>query len=241
MSDILYQKYTSTSTSFHQDEKAINQVYQHIYQTYIQPYLPSIDKDSVKILDIGCGWGGLLKVLQQKGYSQATGFDISPEQVETAIARGVKNITSQSIEDFLSHTKPEQYDRIILFDVLEHFPSDAGVELMQKIRTLLKPQGKILIQVPNGASLILINYYNDITHYKAFTPTSLTQIAKMSGFQHSIHQEVLPYLPFKKKVLSRVLWYGIIKPLSRLYMLAAVGNSGGKIYTPNILSIWTKE
>lgn len=241
MANILYDNYTSTSTSFLGNERDILKVYEDMYQKYIKPLLPIQNKDSISILDVGCGWGGLIKVLQQDGYTSSTGFDISKEQIDTARSLGVKNVIDQSIEQFCLNAKDESFDYILLFDILEHFPADKGIDLMNQIYRLLKPGGKIIIQVPNGNSLISINYYGDITHYKAFTPTSLSQIAKITGFEEEGYKEVLPYLPFKKKILSRFLWYLIIKPLSRVYMLATVGNSGGKVYTPNIMGVWSKK
>lgn len=240
MAHDLYQNYTTTSTSFHGNTAFALDMYYNMYQMHISIHMPQTNRSEVKILDIGCGWGGLLKVLQQEGYPQAEGFDLSQEQVDTALSLGVRNVTVNTIEDFFANAPDASYDVILLFDVLEHFPSEAGVTLMKHIQQALKPGGKVILQVPNGASLISVNYYSDVTHYKAFTPTSLNQVAKMAGFSHTECTEALPYLPFKKKLLSRFLWYIWIKPLSRAYMLATVGNSAGKVYTPNIVSVWSK-
>ena len=243
MANILYSNYTSTSTSFLGNERDILKVYEDMYLKYIKPLLPTQNKDSICILDVGCGWGwgGLIKVLQQDGYTSSTGFDISTEQIETAKSLGVKNVIAQSIEQFCLDTKDGSFEYILLFDILEHFPADKGVDLIQNMYRLLKPEGKIIIQVPNGNSLMSINFYGDITHYKAFNTSSLGQIAKMTGFQEEFYKEVLPLLPLKKKILSRFLWHLIIKPLSRIYMLATVGNSAGKVYTPNIIAVWSKK
>ncbi len=240
MNNDLYQNYTTTSTSFHGNESFAFDMYKDMYKRHISMHIPDTDPSNLTILDIGCGWGGLLKVLQQEGYSQAEGFDLSPEQIKTARSLNIKNVSVNTIEDFFRKSTKETYDIVLLFDVLEHFPSQEGVNLMKSIYTVLKPKGKVILQVPNGASLISLNFYSDITHFKAFTSTSLHQVAKMAGFDKVTCTEALPYLPWKKRILSRFLWYFWIKPLSRAYMLATVGNSGGKVYTPNIISIWEK-
>ncbi len=212
MAHDLYENYTSTSTSFHGHSDYAFDMYHDMFERFIAPHLPKHERETIKILDIGCGWGGLLKVLQEKGYTQSEGFDLSQEQVDNAVSLGINNVTTNTIESFFETSTPNSYDVIILFDVLEHFPSDEGVKHMKAIQSMLKPGGKIILQVPNGASLISINYYSDVTHFKAFTPVSLGQVSKMAGFSSIECQEALPYLTGNKKRLSRFLWQILIKP-----------------------------
>ena len=54
-----------------------------------------------KIIDLGCGNGGFVYWLQQIGYQNAEGIDISAEQIETGQKLGIKNIKQADIKEFL--------------------------------------------------------------------------------------------------------------------------------------------
>lgn len=59
----LYDQYTSTSTSFSLEDKGLLESYYAFYKKIIAPVLSQ--DTSVPILDIACGWGGLLSVLHE--------------------------------------------------------------------------------------------------------------------------------------------------------------------------------
>src|SRR5262249_48963311 len=45
------------------------------------------------ILDVGCGFGGLLMHLRDRGYTNVRGVDVSPEQVAMAHRLGLSSVT----------------------------------------------------------------------------------------------------------------------------------------------------
>ena len=236
----LYDQYTSTSTSFSLEDKGLLESYYALYSTIIAPILPQ--DTSVPILDIACGWGGLLSVLQKEGYQESYGFDVSQEQIDQARQLGVDNVQVSDILEYVDSCQKESFQVILLIDILEHLPVSELVTVMKRLKEILRPEGTIIIQVPNGACLVSLNFYSDLTHYRAFTSISLTQLARMSGLTPNSYQEVLPNLPTRKRRwLSRGAWYGLIKPFTYLYMLATVGNNGGGVYTPNIVGYWRKK
>src|SRR4051794_30806422 len=53
------------------------------------------------MLDVGCGSGGMVWWLQQRGYANAAGIDISPEQVAVARALGVAGVEQADLRDHL--------------------------------------------------------------------------------------------------------------------------------------------
>lgn len=100
-----------------------------------------------RILDIGCGNGRLLWAARRAGW-QAKGLELSPELARYAAERtGVEVMTG----DFLStDPAPEDrgaYDVVSLRHVLEHLPYP--LEAMKRIRSLLKPGGYLLVEMPN--------------------------------------------------------------------------------------------
>src|SRR5690349_110334 len=77
------------------------------------PLLRGIDQQA-RVLEIGCGSGELLAFLQSRGFLNAHGIDISPEQVALARARGVDAEVGDALRTSGS------YALIIAVDVLEH-------------------------------------------------------------------------------------------------------------------------
>jgi 2-polyprenyl-3-methyl-5-hydroxy-6-metoxy-1,4-benzoquinol methylase len=97
-----------------------------------------------RLLDFGCGGGYFLRYAVNAGWS-AMGFDVGKAAIETCRTNQLL-ATSQ-----LSDLEPASFDVILLNHVLEHIEEPA--ELMRSLCTLLGPQGKIFIEVPNVRSL----------------------------------------------------------------------------------------
>jgi SAM-dependent methyltransferase len=104
-----------------------------------------IGAKDVRIIDIGCAQGGLLKALARRGFSSLSGIDPSAccvEQIKTlgfpAWQGHFDNLPSIS----------EKYDFIISTQVLEHVLDTHGA--FCALRKLLAPGGKIYIEVPDA-------------------------------------------------------------------------------------------
>jgi len=81
----------------------------------------SLKPDS-RVLDIGCGWGGLALYLAELTSAQVTGITLSHEQLALARVRGAeKNLASQiefRLQDY--RDVAEQFDRIVSVGMFEH-------------------------------------------------------------------------------------------------------------------------
>jgi SAM-dependent methyltransferase len=80
------------------------------------------------IAEIGCGSGAVLNQLSKlQEFSQARikGFDISPQAIAIARSLGNERIVF-SQEDLLSAQNTEQFDALLVIDVLEHVPDYMG-------------------------------------------------------------------------------------------------------------------
>lgn len=146
-------------------------------------WIPASCQASHRFLELGCGTGQFLAYLAAKGATAIVGVDHDPElaQVipETAKAFFRQGDILQLIEDQTLGL----FDRIFLFDVLEHFSPDEGCTLLKAVRRRLAPGGKVVLKVPNAASPWGIQYqYGDLTHKTAYTPLSLRQMAEATGF-----------------------------------------------------------
>ncbi|MBQ2657494.1 MAG: class I SAM-dependent methyltransferase [Erysipelotrichaceae bacterium] len=99
-----------------------------------------VRKNSV-IVDVGCGYGRVLKILQEEGYENLTGFDFSPMMIERA-RRESPLIHFETMEEGKIPLEDESADAVILFAVLTCIVSDEKQEaLIEEIHRILKPNG----------------------------------------------------------------------------------------------------
>ena len=97
------------------------------------------------VLDIGCGEGLLLEYLTKTRGISGCGVDIAPEAVRLAGARGVK----VEVADILHWEVEQEYDYIILSEILEHLANPE--EVIAKVRHRFRKA--LLVSIPN------IGYY----------------------------------------------------------------------------------
>jgi cyclopropane-fatty-acyl-phospholipid synthase len=108
-----------------------------------------------RLLDIGCGWGGLLgRALAHTSIEHGTGLTLSDAQVEFILGRGDPRIEVRK-ESWIDHVPAEPYDAIVSIGALEHFasPGDTGAqkvalyrEFFEKCRRWLRPGGGVSLQ-----------------------------------------------------------------------------------------------
>lgn len=171
-------------------------------QQLLKRVLPE-DKN-IKILDIGCGRGYLLMALQSMGYTNIAGIDIDEGQIEGCKKNNVPGILVENSDEYLKEHENE-YDVVILFDVLEHIPTDDTVHFLKHIRSSLKTGGILFCKVPNANNLVSSRWqYNDWTHKTSFTEYSLDFVLYHAGFDnneisdepHIIQKKFISFLYF---------------------------------------------
>ena len=95
------------------------------------------------LLDIGAGTGDFLFTAKQNGW-ETIGVEPSEKAKGIAIGKGIK--FSDSTQDLESHS----FDVITMWHVLEHIPN---LEIqIKELKRLVKPNGTIIIAVPNFKS-----------------------------------------------------------------------------------------
>jgi cyclopropane-fatty-acyl-phospholipid synthase len=77
-----------------------------------------------KVLDVGCGWGGLLdRFVTVHGAAGGVGITMSPAQAAFASARQVPGVSFER-QSWVDHEPSEPYDAITCVEATEHFASD---------------------------------------------------------------------------------------------------------------------
>lgn len=191
------------------------------YKKEYQKHLPK-DK-SVKILDVGCGFGMFLYMLKEMGYTNIEGVEIGKRQAEATRELGIKvtHISGNGLKQFLYQHK-NTWDLITLNHVLEHFKKDDIIEHLIAIREALKDNGKIFVQVPNIALLSGAFYaFGEFTHEVAFLDRTLKEVLFAAGFR-DIEIYGCDKISFKMQpkfllwFIMRTIW---IKILDFIYLL----------------------
>jgi 2-polyprenyl-3-methyl-5-hydroxy-6-metoxy-1,4-benzoquinol methylase len=151
--------------------------------TYVLDVLPQ-DR-STRILDIGCGFGHLLRALQGIGYENAEGVDVSPEAVEHSIESGLKVTRISDLTLYCEEQREPTYGLVIMNHVLEHIEKSRIIPTVKTIRErLLVSDGSFLVMVPNAQSNTGCYWaYEDFTHTTLFTAGSLLFVLSAAGFE----------------------------------------------------------
>lgn len=115
------------------------QIGRYYLQHFVKPY--SIGN---KIIDIGCGEGGVLTPFEQEGY-QCTGLEYSENRVEYARTNSTASLTflQGDIQDFFCE---EKYDIVLMLDVIEHLLNK--LPALKNIKQMINEDGIIIISFP---------------------------------------------------------------------------------------------
>jgi ubiquinone/menaquinone biosynthesis C-methylase UbiE len=135
-----------------------------------------------RILDVGCGSGNFLAALRSRGWDvYATEF--SDAAVALAESRGI-TVHRGTVED--AGYPDDHFDVVTMWHVLEHVP--APRETLDELRRVLKPDGLLVVEVPDSASLTFRLCGRDWMgldiprHLQHFTPTTLVRLLDDAGF-----------------------------------------------------------
>ncbi|WP_291688380.1 cyclopropane-fatty-acyl-phospholipid synthase family protein [Bradyrhizobium sp.] len=98
-----------------------------------------------RVLDIGCGWGGLSVYLAEMTGANVTGITLSTEQLQVANARSAeKNLTAKFfLEDYRDVTGP--FDRIVSVGMFEHVGVDFYETYFRRCAELLTDDGVMVL------------------------------------------------------------------------------------------------
>jgi len=151
-----------------------------------------------RILEIGSGHGFFLDIMKKNGYD-ISGFEISKEKRKYSKKVTKVPVLDININEKIPTVKP--FDIVVLFHTLEHIIDP--VILLKNIKKLLKPKGKVLVEVPNCDDFHLglnkfykefywerarIHYFNSTC---AFRSASSTTSPNRSGY-FSLNQPIIP-------------------------------------------------
>jgi cyclopropane fatty-acyl-phospholipid synthase-like methyltransferase len=193
------------------------------------PLLNGLEPDA-PILELGCGDGHFLEYLATRGFTLASGVDLSEEQVALARRRGVRAECGDALNVLAQQANT--WRAVIAVDVLEHLTRDELIALAHGMYAALQPRGRLFVQTANGAGLFPGQViYGDLTHQTVFTPESLSQLLTHAGFVNLRFYETGP-IPIRLRGRLNVALWSAIKWLA---------NGARYVETGKRQAIWTEN
>lgn len=156
-----------------------------------------------RILEIGCGRGGLLSQLKERGFHNVHGLDPSPGCAQ--VAKELYDIPVATGTIMINSLSSQRFDLVIMVGVLEHIPNVQ--DAMTGLTRLLSDDAHVFVDVPDATSFHL---YPDapyqefsIEHINYFAPRSLTNLFVQHGLSE-IETAQVPRLFSKTTVMPSV-------------------------------------
>ena len=134
-----------------------------------------------KVVDIGCGRGEFLSLMQDNGIA-VEGVDIYEPYTEYCNSKGLKATCADGC-DFLEKT--EGVDGIFVGQVVEHLKPHQIIRLCNTAYERLEVGGCIIMETPNPTSLSIYTnaFYIDPSHIKPVHPLTLQYYLEKAGFK----------------------------------------------------------
>ena len=153
--------YVAFEEKFRGSEELIKER-QKKYLKFINPL--KILKDEVKALDIGCGRGEWISLLNENGFN-ARGIDVNESMVRLASQKGLNAAVNDALGE-LKSLDENSIDIITAFQVVEHIKFDDVLELIKEAKRVLAPCGILILETPNPENIMVGTqwFYLDATH-----------------------------------------------------------------------------
>jgi O-antigen biosynthesis protein len=144
-----------------------------------------------RVLDVGCGSGGLAGGLWEAGATEIVGVEIQPSAAARA-GEVLTRVLAMPVEQALEELEGP-FDTILCLDVLEHLVDPADV--VARLRELAAPGARLELSVPNARHFSLLRDlavrgtfgytdwgHRDNTHLRWFTRRDAVALLERAGW-----------------------------------------------------------
>jgi SAM-dependent methyltransferase len=154
----------------------------------LRVYLPPLREAKIgmgdnPIVDLGCGRGEWLELLQEEGM-RGKGLERNRVLVEECRQAGL-DVVEGDILTYLCALPDNSISGVTGFHIIEHLPFDVLLDLFDETVRVLQPGGVAIFETPNPQNVLVstLEFYNDPTHRTPLPSTLLKFIAEVKGLQ----------------------------------------------------------
>ncbi len=165
-----------------------------------------------RVLDVGCGAGGVGRSLRAAGATRLTGIELNETAAEQARAVFDEVLTADVEELVRRGELTGPFDTVVLYDVLEHLVDPAA--LLRALQPLVVPGGHVHVSMPNASHFSLVRDlvvhrefrytdwgHRDRTHLRWFTRKDAVALLRDGGWTV---ERVEPSLPGRTELADRL-------------------------------------
>lgn len=153
----------------------------------LKVYLPWIEAAKVgtqelPILDVGCGRGEWLELLQSAGFV-ARGLDINRVMIEQGQVRGFDIVEGDALT-YLQSLPTGSLGAVTGFHIIEHLPFNLLVKLLNETNRVLISGGIVIFETPNPDNVLVGSgsFYLDPTHQKPLPSQTIKFVVEFCNF-----------------------------------------------------------
>lgn len=185
-----------------------------IHQRLLQAYYLACPYVSGNLLEVGCGEGRGISVLQDH-CDHYTGIDKIEEVIQTLSKKYPDHSFLQSTIPPISGLENNSFDSIVTFQVIEHIGDDLA--FLQELYRLLRPGGVALVTTPNIRKTLTRNPW----HEREYTSEQLKALAAdvfdevtMKGITGS--EKVMTYYELNRQAVRKITRFDVFNLQYRL-------------------------
>jgi glycosyltransferase involved in cell wall biosynthesis/SAM-dependent methyltransferase len=146
----------------------------------LEPYVPLL-RDHGPVLDVGCGRGELLELLQEAGV-EARGVDVDHGMVARCRRKGL-DVELADAASYLERQEPASLGAIVASHVIEHLSYEELQRLFELARRSLAPGGIFVAETINVHALSAFKtFWTDPSHRAPIFPEVAHALAMIHGF-----------------------------------------------------------
>jgi 2-polyprenyl-3-methyl-5-hydroxy-6-metoxy-1,4-benzoquinol methylase len=198
-----------------------------------------------RLLDVGCGNGVFLEKQRERGMDV---YGVEPDSIKTQICLNKDlDVFCGTLLDL--ECRESFFDIITFNNVFEHIPNPH--ETLDKCSNLLRRDGMLIIQIPNGDSFLVSFFKSNCQlfavpyHLFTFSEKNISKLLTAHGFKIThIRRIPVPYSFVESSSIKLHKREGQIKGLSAL-----IYNFAGVLFEfisllfrrPGLIEIWAKK
>ena len=163
----------------------------------LSEYVP-IFAGASDVVDLGCGRGEFLVLLQEHGIS-ARGVDTNEAMVQICRDKGLRAEAADAVT-FLRAQPDQSLGGLFAAQVVEHLEPSYLAALLDAAFDALRPGAPIVLETINAACWFAFfeSYIRDVTHVRPLHPDTLEYLLLASGFQRLEIRYRSPYPQHEK-------------------------------------------